>query len=238
MELGLKFVLLKIHWDGGWVETHCTLKKQAENNAKQKALWKQIATCLRDFDQRLLFCSDHKPNGENSEQIAALNSYHQTFANAVRSTDGQTSYRVLALQGPSTDIEKTIQLMTSLPANPVPNRLMVEVHFYMPYNFCLMRKDADWGKMACSWTKDHHSATDPDGNVTRGEEDTVDKLFGLMKTQFVDKAIPVVLGEYDAMVGRHWQGEALTRHLASRAYISEMRYAAGHRPRPDSVPLG
>ena len=39
-----------------------------------------------------------------------------------------------------------------------------------------------------------------------------------MKTQFVDKGIPVVLGEYDAMRRTNLSGDALTLHLASRAY--------------------
>ena len=39
-----------------------------------------------------------------------------------------------------------------------------------------------------------------------------------MKTKFVDKGIPVVLGEYGAMQRLSLTGDALSLHLASRAY--------------------
>ena len=101
------YVVLNIHWDGGWLENNVTPAKQAENNAKQKAFWEQIATHLRDFDEHLMFAGTNEPNVDNASQMAVLDSYLQTFVDAVRSTGGRNSYRVLVVQGPSTDIEKT-----------------------------------------------------------------------------------------------------------------------------------
>ncbi|MGC8803720.1 MAG: glycoside hydrolase family 5 protein, partial [Bacteroidales bacterium] len=212
------YVILNIHWDGGWLENNCTLQKQKENNAKQKAFWEQIATHLRDFDEHLLFASANEPNVDNAEQMSVLLSYHQTFINAVRATGGKNSYRVLVIQGPSTDIEKTYNLMKKLPRDKVANRLMVEIHYYTPWNFCGLEKDESWGKMFYYWGKDYHSTTDPERNATWGEEETVERLFGLMKTQFVDKGIPVVLGEYAPTRRSNFTGDALQLHLASRAY--------------------
>jgi endoglucanase len=62
---------------------------------------------LRGFDEHLLFASANEPNVEDATQMAVLNSYHQTFIDAVRSTGGKNAYRNLIIQGPSTDIEKT-----------------------------------------------------------------------------------------------------------------------------------
>jgi aryl-phospho-beta-D-glucosidase BglC (GH1 family) len=211
------YVLLNIHWDGGWLENNCTPEKKDENNAKQKAFWEQIATHLRDFDEHLIFCGANEPNVENATQMAVLNSYHQTFIDAVRSTGGRNSYRVLVVQGPSTDIEKTSTLMTTLPTDQVANRMMAEIHYYTPYQFCLMNEDASWGKMFYYWGEGFHSATDPERNSNWGEEADVDRLFALMKTKFVDNGIPVVLGEYGAIRRSTLEGDALTLHLASRA---------------------
>ncbi len=213
------YVLINIHWDGGWLENNCTVAKQEENNAKQQAFWEQIATHLRDFDEHLLFASANEPNVNDATQMAVLNSYHQTFIDAVRSTGGRNSYRVLVIQGPSTDIEKTNRLMSVLPTDYVPNRLMVEIHYYTPWNFCGMTEDATWGNMFYYWGKDYHSATDPEHNATWGEEETVDANFRLMKTKFVDQGIPVILGEYSAVRRSALTGDALTNHLASRAYF-------------------
>ena len=68
------------------------------------------------------------------------------------------------------------------------------------------------------WGQGYHSNTDPTRNATWGEENDVDKYFGMMKAKFVDKGIPVVLGEYAAIRRTSLNGEALTLHLASRAY--------------------
>ena len=220
------YVLLNIHWDGGWLENNCTQEKQEENNAKQKAFWEQIASHLRDFDEHLLFASANEPNVDNAAQMNVLNSYHQTFINAVRSTGGRNSYRVLVIQGPGTDIDKTNQLMTSLPADEIENKLMVEVHYYTPWNFCGLEEDAEWGKMFYYWGKDYHSSTDIERNATWGEEDAVDVYFQKMKTQFVDRGIPVVMGEFAAIRRSSLTGDALTLHLASRAYYLE--YVTSH----------
>jgi endoglucanase len=213
------YVLLNIHWDGGWLENNCTTDKQDANNAKQQAFWEQIATHLRDFDEHLLFASANEPNVENATQMAVLSSYHQTFVDAVRSTGGKNSYRVLIVQGPSTDIEKTNNLMTSLPTDEIADRLMAEVHFYTPFQFCLLTKDESWGKMFYYWGSNYHSTTDLTRNATWGEESTVDSQFKMMKTKFVDKGIPVIMGEYGAIRRSTLTGDALTLHLASRAYF-------------------
>ena len=123
------YVILNIHWDDGWLENNCTADKQDVNNAKQKAFWEQIATHFRDFDEHLLFASANEPNVENASQMTILNSYHQTFINAVRATGGKNSYRVLVVQGPSTDIEKTRNLMITLPTDEVEDRIYNQKDF-------------------------------------------------------------------------------------------------------------
>jgi endoglucanase len=212
------YVVVNIHWDGGWLENNITEAKKVENNAKQKAFWEQIATHLRGFDEHLLFASANEPAVEDATQMAVLNSYHQTFIDAVRSTGGKNATRVLVVQGPTTDIEKTNKLMTTLPTDKVSGRMMVEVHYYSPWNFAGLTKDETWGKMFYYWGTGFHSATDTERNATWGEEADLEKNFKLMKTQFVDKGIPVLLGEFGAIRRTTLTGDALTLHLNSRAY--------------------
>lgn len=216
------YVILNIHWDGGWLENNITPAKQVANNAKQKAFWEQIATHLRDFDERLLFAGTNEPNVDNAEQMAVLDSYLQTFVDAVRATGGKNANRVLVVQGPKTDIEESDKLWNGMPSDSAANKLMVEVHFYAPFNFVLMDKDESWGKQSYYWGEGFHSTTDPERNSTWGEEAFVDQLFTSMKTKFVDQSIPVVLGEYGPMRRDTLTGDALALHLASRAYY--LRY--------------
>lgn len=213
------YVILNIHWDGGWLENNCTTAMQKQVNAKQKAFWEQIATYMRDFDERLMFASANEPNVDNVTQMGVLLSYHQTFVNAVRSTGGRNFYRILVVQGPNTDMEKTRTLMDQLPTDSVPDRMMVEVHYYTPWNFCGMTQDETWGNQFYYWGKNYHSTTDLAHNPTWGEEATVISDFGLMKSKYTIQGIPVVLGEFGAIRRTNLTGDNLALHLASRAYF-------------------
>lgn len=95
---------------------------------------------------------------------------------------------------------------------------MAEIHYYTPWNFTGMTKDESWGNQFFYWGKGFHSATDTAHNPTWGEEDTVDQLFKSMKTQFVDKGIPVIVGEFGVGVRKNLTGADLKLHLDSRAY--------------------
>ena len=212
------YVIVNIHWDGGWLEENVVPAKQVQNNAKQKAFWEQIATQLRDFDEHVIFASANEPNVETAEEMAVLLSYHQTFIDTVRATGGKNANRVLIVQGPSTDIEKTNKLWTQMPTDTASDKLMVEIHYYTPWNYTGMTKDESWGNQFFYWGKGFHSTTDTAHNPTWGEEDTVDQNFGLMKTQFVDKGIPVIIGEFGTGVRKDLTGDDLKLHLDGRAY--------------------
>jgi endoglucanase len=212
------YVILNAHWDGGWLDSNITTRAQATVNAKQKAYWEQIATKMRDFDERLMFAGTNEPPVHNATEMNILLSYHQTFINAVRSTGGRNTYRVLVIQGPSTDIDATTTLMNTLPSDPTANRMMAEIHYYSPWQFCGLTEDASWGSMFYYWGNGYHSTTDPSRNATWGEEAYVIEEFQKMKTKFVNNNIPVVLGEYGVIRRLSLTGNALTLHLASRAY--------------------
>lgn len=192
------YVILNIHWDNGWLENRVNKANQDKVNERQGAYWTQIAEYFRDYDEHLLFAGSNEPNVDDANGMAVLMTYHQTFIDAVRSTGGNNSSKTLIIQGPSTEIDKTNQLMNTLPNDNIPDRLMVEVHYYTPYQFCLMSEDASWGKMFCYWGKNSHSKTDVSRNATWGEENDVEKYFGMMKKKFIDKGIPVIIGEFGA----------------------------------------
>jgi aryl-phospho-beta-D-glucosidase BglC (GH1 family) len=214
------YIVVNVHWDQGWLESHVNEADKIAVGYKQRAYWQQIATTLRDFDEHVMFASANEPDAETAEEFAVLFSYHQTFVDAVRETGGRNAYRVLVVQGPRTNIESTNTLWTQMPTDTVPNRQMVEVHFYDPFNFTLMSQDESWGNMAYYWGAPNHSTTDTIRNPTWGEEANVDTQFGLMKTKFIDQGIPVIVGEFSAM-RRDLTGDALTLHLQSRRYYHQ-----------------
>jgi len=192
------YVIINDHWDKGWLENRVNTANKAQVNKRQQAYWTQIASYFKDYNEHLLFASANEPNVNDATGMSVLLSYHQTFIDAVRGTGGNNSTRTLIIQGPSTDIDKTNTLMNTMPVDQIANRLIVEVHYYTPWNFCGMNVDQSWGKMFYYWGKGNHSTTDVTRNATWGEESDMDKYLGLMKTKFVDKGIPVIIGEYGA----------------------------------------
>jgi len=192
------YVILNMHWDKGWLENRVNKVNQDIVKKRQHLYWTQIANYFKDYDEHLLFAGANEPNAHDSTTMSVLLTYHQTFIDAVRATGGNNSSRTLVVQGPSTDIDNTYKLMNTMPLDKIVQRLMVEIHYYTPFQFCLLDKDADWGKMFYYWGKGNHSSTDIDRNATWGEESDVDKNFGKMKARFIDKGIPVIIGEFGA----------------------------------------
>ena len=107
--------------------------------AIQRALWEQIATKLRDFDEHVMFASYNEPNATDLPSATVLHDLHQVFIDAVRSTGGKNAYRTLVLQAPSTSLDLmnyfSPDAIPGLPKDPAPNRLMLEFHYYSPLIF-------------------------------------------------------------------------------------------------------
>jgi len=207
------YVILNIHWDGGWLENNPTYLKQPEVNAMQKAIWEQIAMYFCNYDEHLLFAGTNEVNASwatpTLENILVQQSYVQTFLTAVRSTGGKNAYRNLVAQSYSCNIGYA-KTYNKLPYDYVADRLFVEVHFYDPYEFCFST-----GTGANYYWGSPYAAL---GVTNWGQEDWVRSEFGIMKTNFVNKGYPVILGEYGPIQRLSLTGTALANHLASRAY--------------------
>lgn len=212
------YVIINIHWDGGWLQENPTYAKQYAVNARQKALWQQIAVSFRDYDEHLLFAGTNEVNiGSTTpaeENFIVQMSYNQTFVDAVRSTGGKNAYRNLVIQAFNTNIDLAVSNLT-VSTDTIKDRLMVEVHYYDPWDFCGLETDQTWATVKYLWGTDY----DQYGTISSwGQESYVLTQFQKMKTNFVDKGYPVILGEYGAIRRSSLTGNILEHHLASRAY--------------------
>ena len=246
MRAGL-VTILNIHWDGGWLEGNLNDEKKDEVSAKQKAYWTQIASHFKDYNERLLFASANEPattDDNYKHETEILMEYHQVFVDAVRATGGNNESRTLIIQGPSTSVDRSCEVMpvSKLPKDVIADRLMVEVHYYDPYTYTLMNEPADWGAIVepqYYWGTEN-LATGADvvhncgynawagamGDPCTGER--MDDQFGKMKTNFVDKGVPVIIGEFGAndRVGV-LTGEDYKRHRRGRlAYYDYLMNSA------------
>lgn len=213
------YVVLNMHWDKGWLENRINKANQNEVNIRLQKYWTQIANEFKNYDEHLLFAGANEPDAKDTIGMGVLLSYYQTFINTVRATGGNNSSRTLIIQGPATDIDKTNKWMNILPADKIEKRLIVEVHYYSPYQFCLMEKDANWGKLFYYWGKNYHSKTDTAHNATFGEESFIEEKLELMKQKFADKGIPVIIGEFGAYKRKLPKGSDQKLHDASVEYF-------------------
>lgn len=200
------YAVLNIHWDGGWLENSCANGYDEKINQKQHDYWTQIANKLNKYDEHLLLAAMNEPNvGDGSSKkkasIEAIMKYQQTMLDAVRATGSNNASRVLVMQGPNTDIDVTLEGQYDLPKDVIADRLMIETHFYGPYQFNMMEKDESWGKTFWYWGKENH-VSGSDRNSTWGEEDYVADQFQKMKKRFIDKGIPGITGEYAVCCNR------------------------------------
>ncbi len=222
------YVVLNDHWDGGWLEEKMkdsNAANIAQNKGILKLLWTQIANAFKDYDEHLLFAGLNEPGADNQASTNNLIQYNQTFVDAVRATGGNNAKRVLVVQGPSTNIDHTCNFMNGkMPNDIVPGKLAIEVHYYNPWQFWGMEKDESWGKVFYYWGNgNHHSGSTH--NATWGEEKDMKDQLQKMKTYFVDKGYPVVIGEF----GANWRdisklsNESQEKHNASiKAHYKEL----------------
>ena len=154
-----------------------------------------------------------------AEYTTVQNSFNQTFVSAVRATGGNNRLRHLVVQGFNTNIDHTLNFAV-LPTDPTPRRLMMEVHYYDPYNFTINTGSPIW-----QWGA---GANDPAVTDTWGNEAYVDAQFQKMKARYVDQGVAVILGEYGVI--KHSQPGAEAYRLAWNRTITRSAWTHGLVP--------
>jgi len=206
------YVVINDHWDGGWLENNIGTTVDPTINAKMDAYWTQIATTFAGYDNHLLFAAANEPNVHSPAEMNTLMAYYQTFVNAVRGVGGSNTNRWLVLQGGG-----DTTWLNFLPADPTPNRLMVEYHNYTPSLFTIIHTDQSWGNAIYFWGQAYHYAGNPPRNAVWPEEGLIDAGFQQLKDLYVSKGIPVMIGEFGAYTSPVTGTEA-TYNRASTLY--------------------
>ena len=212
------YVITNIHGDGyhgvtgGWLL--CDAQNQTEIKAKFKAVWQQIATTFKDYDEHLIFESMNEvfdgtyewqnpgvpyPNAGYYQNI---NDYNQIFVETVRPISLNNAKRWLLIPGWNTDIDLTSEAKGfKIPEDKYVDRstsgkrLMISVHYYAPWDLCGDDTDEGvtrWGDEA--WRQNSSKCT------TYGQgansESTMSGQFDKLKSWFTSQGYPVVVGEY------------------------------------------
>ncbi len=174
-------------------------------------LWEQVATKFANYSDKLIFETFNEIHAGDiwdkgtADEYALLNKWNQWAVDAIRKTGGNNATRWIGVPGYAANIDLTIAKLV-LPEDPA-NKIMIAVHCYDPYNFCL----APVASGTNSWG---HNA-DPDHSVSGSNEEYVINQLYKLRTAYIENNIPCYLGEYGCV----WQGT--DKANAFRAYYLE-----------------
>lgn len=182
------------HGDGHWLDLKGALAS-AETNAQIKAeitaVWTQIAEKFRDKGEWLMFESFNEliygnewSIGDNAQAKAdIINEWNQTFVDAVRATGGNNATRWLG--APTYAANPSFVSYYEVPDDPA-GKVMVSVHYYEPSPYTSGSEQyTDWGHTGATGQK-----------ATYGDEDFVQSTFNTLMRNYVNKGIPVYMGEF------------------------------------------
>ncbi|MCM1022433.1 MAG: glycoside hydrolase family 5 protein [Prevotella sp.] len=218
------YVVMNIHWDGGWFSNFADDGKRDKAFEKYESIWTQLSEAFNDFGGKLMFESlneeggwediwnRYSNQGDKEKSYGILNDMNQRFVNIVRASGGNNETRHLLIAGYATDIDLTCDPLFKMPDDPA-GRCAVSVHYYTPSTFAILEKDADWGKAQTEWGSDADIAE-------------LDKYMDMVKTTFVDKGIPVIIGEYGTSTSNKTP-EMIRKYLSS---VCEAAYTRGMCP--------
>ncbi|MBP5363568.1 MAG: glycoside hydrolase family 5 protein [Ruminococcus sp.] len=194
------YVIMNIHWDSGWWSGFPTVKERCMT--RYTRIWEQLCENFAEFGDKLMFESLNEEGGWESlwnrygtddtgkaDSYELLNEINQKFVDIVRSSGGNNSERHLLIAGYCTDIDLTCDELFKMPDDPA-KRCAVSVHYYTPSTFCILESDASWGKARTSWGSPRDR---------KELEQNMDK----MKSCFVDKGVPVIIGEFGAVATKN-----------------------------------
>ena len=198
--------IVNIHHDdspeSGWLCVHKAAQDEAyktEMMAKYKAVWKQIAQKFAEEGDWLIFegYNELQDGGwggggnltDGGKQYAVINELAQAFVTTVRATGGKNADRYLSILGYSANPSLTANNLV-LPTDSATGRLIVSVHFYDPSGYALGQNSAytEWG----------HAGTDGKKDPNHSEKNVID-TFKMLKDKYLDKNIPVYIGECGAV---------------------------------------
>ena len=176
--------------------------KAAEIKALIETLWTQVANKFKNFDDKVIFETFNEIhagdnwNGGSEAENALLNEWNQIAVNAIRATGGNNATRWIGVAGYAANIDLTIANLV-IPEDPAKH-IMVGVHCYDPYAFCLHPMSDDGSTVQVnSWGHNANASTSVSG---ANEEYVIAQLYKLREA-YIEKGIPCYLGEYGCV----WQ---------------------------------
>ncbi len=191
------YVILSCSYTEGWIKFDGGKDYDLKQIVAIRNIWEQIAMQMAAYDEHLIFAFASRLSVSDISYLDKFILLQQNFIDAVRQTGGKNMYRTLLIQGPNLDMAETVKYM-HLPSDYNEGYLGVEVAYYTPWNFCGLKTDESWGNYSWFWgEKNRQKKVDGVDRNSPGwsEENYMSDYFSRIGRKFVQKGIPVVIGE-------------------------------------------
>jgi endoglucanase len=180
------YCIINTHHEG-WI--YPVEENEEQIAEKLSAIWLQISERFADYNEKLLFESMNEPrlfgteyewNGGTAEARRVVNRLNEVFIDTVRATGGRNALRHLMIPTYAASAESVAVEAVSNAFPHDDDKVIVSIHAYTPTDFAL----------------------NPQGTgrwLPERQEEEIDWMFGRLKTHFLDKNIPVIMGETGAV---------------------------------------
>ena len=196
------YVILNIHHDtkssASASEAGYYPRSSAYSSSEKfvSSVWSQAAEYFKDYDYHLIFETLNEPRligtgcewwfdkwnipSEVKDAIDCINKLNQKAVDTIRDTGSNNKGRLIMCPGYDASIDGAtvsgFKLPTDISGNK--NRIAVSVHAYSPYNFAM------------------NVGSGSTSAYTSSIKSELRDLFSTLKSNFRDKGIPVVIGEF------------------------------------------
>ncbi len=182
------FVILNIHHETWHYPTEDNYEAASD---RLKKVWTQIGNHFKSYDEKLIFEGMNEPrvigtseewNGGSPATREIVNKLNFDFVETIRSLDGNNKLRHLMIPGYAASSSTAALKDIKVPEND--DKIIVSVHAYTPYHFALSQEASASSK----WFAQN-----------KGHTKEIDKIAEDIKTLFIDKGTPVIIGEFGAV---------------------------------------
>ena len=199
------YCIINVHHDtgaNGWLRA--SDMNLEENKAMFAAIWEQVSARFADYDEHLIFEGFNEILNDanewvnpDSRAVEIVNELNQLFVDTVRGSGGNNAGRVLIVNTYCAGGNSQVTRGFVLPNDSAEDSLVVEAHIYQPYYFT-----AEEFPEVTTWSKD-----------------TINSYLRNMYASFVQKGIPVIVGEF----GCADKGNAEERLAWAKYYMETCR---------------
>jgi endoglucanase len=199
------YVCLNTHHED-WIQP--TYANQVAGSDKLVKVWTQIANRFKSYGDYLIFETMNEPRaygspeewtGGSAEHRDVVNAFNLAAVNAIRNTGGNNATRHIMI--PTCGDNPSIATLNALVIPNNDSRVIVTVHIYDPYLFCLaLPGDSAWG--------------------TAADKAALDAEFNVIYNKFIVNGRAVVVGEWGAEYRNNPTTQAIYNDYFVKACLS------------------